>query len=417
MKKDFIVSMVLITILAITPLTVFAEQYAPSIGLPLAYPAAIANDIQNNIAKQIIVKREKPETDDLYYDNAYDSFLLEYIPLGDSLSSETVCTVFIFTHNKWKKVKDDKNYSENYAVLKTTENFVFVIYKNKYNPYIEESKDYEIFNFYAGQASSLINAFNLGEIKASVIFGTEMNYYFRLPSLKDVAAIRNVPDNGALQKETIDFLYMSSPDYKIATLYVYNKADWQSLKKEKQTPIGNVILDFMDYIFVLSPAQPNPYIEFSPDATGFEAAYNSIKQSASKAYIYNFNGVTSPINKSKDQEYSNLIIGGRIVSDKIIFDADNRPLFPMRILSEALGCKVEWDSENSAFTIIKGDSLVASKIVESSFSLENYAKAGQISCAIIDGTTYIDTGFAVNVLNCALSLDTALQGIAVQSRR
>jgi hypothetical protein len=264
----------------------------------------------------------------------------------------------------------------------------------------------------------IINELKLDENKASnaVIFGSGLNYYFRLPVLRSVTAIKNVAVQGELQKETIDFISVTNPEQKITTLRVYDKPDWQSLSAETQKSAGTVVLDFMDYIFVLAQKEPNPYINGSPDATGYDEAYQAIAKAAAKAFVYNPGGVEEPVHFDNTGGYANLYVGGQIVSDKILFDEENRPILPVRALGEALGYKIDWDAESSSFIILKGDSLVASKSVASGYTSDNYKDAGQITCAIIDGSVYIDLDFVVNTLNCAVSLDESLRAITVRER-
>jgi hypothetical protein len=177
-----------------------------------------------------------------------------------------------------------------------------------------------------------------------------------------------------------------------------------------------MLLDMMNQVFVLSPRGENIYIPGSPDATGFDAAYEVLQNAVSTAYVYNPSGVDEPIAFEQNGDTADLYIGQWVFRDKILFDADGRALFPARVLSEALGYQVEWDASTASFIIMKDDSLIAAQSVEDSYTAVALKDATEITCAMIDGSVYVDLDFVVNTLNCAVSRHEANRAVTVQAR-
>jgi hypothetical protein len=249
--------------------------------------------------------------------------------------------------------------------------------------------------------------------------GVGLSYYFQLPELRKVAAVRSVHTGDNAQKESIDFISLINQEQRIATLRIYEKPDWQQQPAEKRKAAGTVVLDFMDYMFVLSPKETGLYPGGSLDAQSFDAAYHALEKAISKAYVYNPNGVHAPVTFSehaKDRDSADLYIGELFFRDKILFDAAGRPLFPARTLSEALGYRVNWDAATSSFIILNDDNLLAAQSVERSYTAESYKTEASIDCALIGGSVYVDMDFMINTLHCAASRHETEKALLIRAR-
>ena len=396
MIKRLLTAILVICVMALSPITLLFSQ-----------PSSIAPKSE----QQLLVTRAAGPADkaDFYEQNAVDTFSITYKPMDSRRESVALCEVYTFTQRQWTAVMADAAYTEDYAPVKITEHFVFVVHKSPSNPYEAGIEDRAQFEALTADIPKLLDSFHLGEVALSetrlnsIIKGLYLYYEIFMPPVDRLMAVRRVPAADEIQKEGVIFVLAGlRKDAVVATFNIYDSDHWRAVNTLKE---DNLVLDFMGYALTVNDSPANPLPADSDDAKALGKAYATIQKAAAGAMLYNHEGTGNAMRFPKGQKTARLSIGGGIVADPVLIYHSDKPLFPLRALAQALGCKVDWDAASGTFIIIKDGSLLAAKSIESSYTLENYELADQISCSIINGKTYVNMDFVVNVLGCQLAYD------------
>jgi hypothetical protein len=327
---------------------------------------------------------------------AIDAFRVVYEPVSETYGDEYLSTVYVYASRGFGLINRTAE-NERLTVIRDG-GFVYALDLAENNPYEPRLRDGSDFAKYLANPDKILSDMGIAELDASMayIVGRDAPYRLLMSETQKLSAVR-LPA-GDKERDRIDFVYNgSNGDAVAAVMRAYDKAAWAAVKNARDSAVA---LELMGYVFTVKPGI-NP---FGPEeATGFEKAAQYAKSAASQAYLSDAGADSLGINKRADSLDFNF--RGSIETDKILIDAAGKPLFPMSFLARSLGYKLTWNSPEKTFLVTNGDSLIAAKKIESSYTLSNYKTAKHSICSIIDNKVYVDLGFVINTLNCELNYD------------
>lgn len=331
--------------------------------------------------------RQLSVTEEFNLENSCDRISIEYVD-GTKQRNE-LSSICVLTKKQWPKIRQ-----EGYKIINQSSNLIFA-QKDNTNPYDEDSRDAELFNEYLEKTGDLFNKIGLMEESKSVIQGKKLNYHIYLPNLEKLVVLRTNP---SLREtlENVSFIYLGKTPQTAAVLKVYDET---AVPKNIS---GETILKFMGYVFILDKPD-NIYKENSIDAGEINQYYNTIKKAVSEAYIYNYNAVGKPLKLDSENDSVLFNFFGKLDSDRVLFDSENRPLFPLKYLAKSMGYTLDWDAKSSAFVVKDGNKLIAARKVETSATINNYKTMDYSMCLNISGKSYVDLDFVLDTLKCELS--------------
>jgi hypothetical protein len=100
--------------------------------------------------------------------------------------------------------------------------------------------------------------------------------------------------------------------------------------------------------------------------------------------------------------YTALIINGSIVKNANLVIENDRTLVPLRLISETLEAKVDWDGALSKVTISNGGNVIELVINDKNPLLNGKAVQIDVAPKIINDWTYVPARFVAEALNCAV---------------
>ncbi|HJV46025.1 MAG TPA: stalk domain-containing protein, partial [Bacillota bacterium] len=187
--------------------------------------------------------------------------------------------------------------------------------------------------------------------------------------------------------------------YQAQTIEPYQAKEIQPYKAQEIQPVQS------------QPVQPTQAQQVKPTAN--PATSNTSKTNSSSqgkvvlpsSYVY--------LQLGRTQAYANGKLVDLNVAPQLI---DNHTMVPIRVISEALGCKVNWNAETNVITIVyKGQTIEL--CADWDYALVNGQKTSlEVSPQILEGTTVVPVRFISETFKQQVNYDPSTHQIAVLSK-
>lgn len=105
--------------------------------------------------------------------------------------------------------------------------------------------------------------------------------------------------------------------------------------------------------------------------------------------------------------------GENVISDTPTQIMDGRTLVPLRVIFEALGAEVNWNSEEKSLNAVKDDTEIYMKIGEKTYTVNDEVKVLDVSPAIIEGRTMVPVRAISESFGCDVKWDSESRSVII----
>ena len=110
-----------------------------------------------------------------------------------------------------------------------------------------------------------------------------------------------------------------------------------------------------------------------------------------------------------------LLDGEELVFDVQPQMINDRTMVPMRVIFEALGAKVDWDGATETVTATKGDLIVKTTIGNKIMTVNGAGKEMDVAPVVIDGRTLVPVRFISEAFGCDVDWDGNTRTVHIYS--
>lgn len=119
----------------------------------------------------------------------------------------------------------------------------------------------------------------------------------------------------------------------------------------------------------------------------------------------------STSNKTVDTNYKMLLINGNLIPNADIVTKNNRTLVPIRVISENINAKIDWNDKTRKVTISKANANIELIINNKEATINNKKVTLDVAPEIINNYTYLPIRFVSENMNCEVGYkDTKEKG-------
>ena len=116
-----------------------------------------------------------------------------------------------------------------------------------------------------------------------------------------------------------------------------------------------------------------------------------------------------------------IIVNGKIVTgDAEAYSVSSRTMVPIRLISENLGAKVDWDNTTKGFTITKDTTVILGTANKSQVTVNNATKFIDADSKVVveskNGRIYAPLRFFAENLNCTVAWDNTTKTVTVTTK-